>query len=279
MAVLRHSVSVLALDQERVREAVAALCDLAESSRAHGEVILTGDGQTVADIRLAGGRHLRPGARYELMEPGATDRVTLRLREWRRSTAIAVEQLMSAPEMSARLAVRLASPDRPRLLEAEGRFRGAEGSGRMRRGSGKARLDLAAWWAAAGLPPGAPPVARAPATVRVRHLLGEARLYLRPRRDGDGRWLVEAAVTLRGRWLLRPVAAVALLPAGGMLRRGFRSGVERAAEGWNEAVAELLALSPKELRAELTRQATEGRTQEPRDAPQDAQGPRDAEEG
>ncbi|NEC04389.1 hypothetical protein G3I26_03850, partial [Streptomyces sp. SID7909] len=61
--------------------------------------------------------------------------------------------------------------------------------------------------------------------------------------------------TVRGRWLLRPVAAVALLLAGGPLRRGFRDAVEQAAEGWNEAVARLLELGPDGVREELGRTA------------------------
>ena len=64
---------------------------------------------------------------------------------------------------------------------------------------------------------------------------------------------------LRGRWLLRPVAAVVLLLAGGPLRRGFRDAVERAAEGWNEAVGRLLELGPDGIREELARQAAQGR--------------------
>ncbi|WLQ35840.1 hypothetical protein P8A18_21495 [Streptomyces castrisilvae] len=262
MTVLRHSVDVLALEPEPAAELASLLCDLAESTRASGGSVLLPGGQPVADLRLVKGRHLRPGARYEVALPEDAERMALRVREWRRTSAAEVELLFGAPDMSGRLSLRLAAPDRPRLFEAQGRMWGPDGSGSLHRGSGKARVDLTAWWAAALLPPGAPPSARAPATARVKHLLGEARLYLRPRRAADGRWLVEAAVSLRGRWLLRPVAAVALLLAGGPLRRGFRDGVERAAEGWNEAVGELLALGPDGIREELARQAAEGRPQE-----------------
>ncbi|MGW1228777.1 hypothetical protein [Streptomyces sp. NPDC001515] len=252
MAVLRHSVEVPAVGPDRLRELTALLLEVAESTRERGGAVLMPDGSPVPDLRLTGGRHLRPGARYEVVEPDVRERIVLRIREWRRGGPVAVEQLMSAPDLSARLTVRLTTPERPRLVEAEGRMRGAEGSGALQRVRGRARVDLAAWWAAAELPPGAPAVARAPATARVRHRLGEARLSLRPRSSGDGRWRVEVAACVRGRWLLRPVAAVALLLVGRALRRGFRDGVERAAEGWTTAVGELLALSPDELRAELT---------------------------
>ncbi|MFF1920996.1 hypothetical protein ACFVW8_10545 [Streptomyces sp. NPDC058221] len=269
MTALRHAVTVLALEPARLGELTTLFLDVAESSRAHGHAIVMPDGQPVADVRLVGGHHLRAGARYELAEAGATDKVTLRIHEWRRGGSIAVEHLLSSNDVNTRLTARLACPDRPRLLEAEGRM---WGRGAMYSASGKARIDLAAWWAAAQLPPGAPPAARAPATARVKHRLGEARLYLRPRRGDDGRWHVEVAVTLRGRWLLRPVAAVALLLAGGPLRRSFRTGVEQAAEGWNEALGELLALGPDELRAELQRLAAEG------SPPQDAKATEDSGE-
>jgi len=42
------------------------------------------------------------------------------------------------------------------------------------------------------------------------------------------------------------------------LRRGFRDAVERAAEGWNEAVGRLLELGPDGIREELARQAAQG---------------------
>ncbi|NEC66974.1 hypothetical protein G3I41_20350, partial [Streptomyces sp. SID9727] len=74
-------------------------------------------------------------------------------------------------------------------------------------------------------------------------------------RAEDGRWRVEAVATVRGRWLLRPVAAVVLLLAGGPLRRGFQDAVERAAEGWNAGVARLTELGPEGVREELARQA------------------------
>lgn len=244
------------------------MCDFAESTRARGRDVLLGDGTPVADVQLVRGRHLRPGARYVLTEADATEQMTLVVREWRRGSAIAVEQLLSSEELRARLTLRLRSPEQPRSVEAGARMTGSADSGVLQRGSGKARIDLAAWWSAVALPPGAPPVARAPATAEVKHLLAKGRLYLRPRQADDGRWLVEVTVTVRGRWLLRPVAAVALLVAGRPLRREFRSGVERAAEGWNAAVRELLALGPDELRAELARHAAEGASQE-REAPED----------
>ncbi|MCK8432050.1 hypothetical protein G3I77_03120 [Streptomyces sp. D2-8] len=266
MTVLRHSVSVLALEPDRLRMLTELIFDLAESTRARGGEIVLEDGRPVADLRLAKGRHLRPGARYELSEDGATEQVAVLVREWQRRSAIAVEQLLVADDVTVWTALRLRAPDRPRLLEAEGRVRGPEGSGALRRGTGRARLDLTAWWAAADLAPGAPSATRAPATARLKHRLVKAHLNLRPWRADAGRWQVDVAVTVRGRWLLRPVVAVALMVAGGPVRRGFRTAVEQAADAWNRSIGELLALTPDDLRAELTRNATERIREELMDA-------------
>lgn len=257
MSVLRHSVSLVALSAERFQEIIGLVFDLAESSRSRGEEILLEDGQPIPGLRLVEGRHLQPGARYELVEAAAEDRLAVLVREWRRRSGIAVETTLTSDAMTLRTALRLHAPNRPRLLEAEVWVRGAEGSGRLRRGSGKARLDPAAWWDTAGSVTRASRTAHAPATVRLKHLLGEAGLQLRPRQGDEGRWQVDVTVRLRGRWLLRPVAALALMLAGSPVRRGFRSSVDDAAAAWNQAVDQLMALGPDELRAHLTSEATE----------------------
>ncbi|WP_406496786.1 hypothetical protein OG936_21780 [Streptomyces sp. NBC_00846] len=117
--------------------------------------------------------------------------------------------------------------------------------------SGEASLDLAAWWAAAAVAPVTPAPAHAPATARLEHRLGIARLHLAPRPAGPGRWHVDVTLTVHGRWLLRPVAALALLLAGARMRRGFLSSVEQAAEQWNEALGRVRAMERDELRAKL----------------------------
>ncbi|MEW2522237.1 hypothetical protein [Actinacidiphila alni] len=254
MSVLRHSVSVVALSVERLHEVTGLVLDLAESSRSRGEEVLLEDGRPVEGLRLVEGRHLRPGARYELVDDAAGDRVVVLVREWRRRSAIVLETTLTSDDMTLtlRAALRLRAPDRPRLVEAEGWVRGAEGTGRLRRGSGKGRFDPAAWWGAAGPATKAPRTTRAPATVRLKHLLGEAVLQLRPEAGAEGRWQVDVTARLRGRWLLRPVVALALATTGSLLRRNFRTSVDDAAAAWNEAVDRLMKLSPDELRARLT---------------------------
>ncbi|NEA15619.1 hypothetical protein G3I29_08745, partial [Streptomyces halstedii] len=71
------------------------------------------------------------------------------------------------------------------------------------------------------------------------------------RKAGAGAWEVGVLVTVRGRALLRPPAALALLLFRIPLKRAFRQGIEEAAARWNKVVDAGLP-SPGELRAEFT---------------------------
>ncbi|NEC19250.1 hypothetical protein G3I50_13415, partial [Streptomyces parvus] len=117
--------------------------------------------------------------------------------------------------------------------------------------SGRGKADLAAWWAAVDRLPSAPPAARAPVSGRAVHRLAKARLTLTPRPAEDGSWRITVVLSLRGRWLLRPVGAVVLFVARGPVERGLREAAESAAEEWNTALAELTPLHGEALRAEI----------------------------
>lgn len=81
------------------------------------------------------------------------------------------------------------------------------------------------------------------------HRLAKARLTLTPRPAEDGSWRITVALSVRGRWLLRPVGAVVLFFARGPLERGLREAAESAAAEWNRALAELTPLHGEALRA------------------------------
>nr|WP_306471864.1 hypothetical protein [Streptomyces sp. st140] len=83
------------------------------------------------------------------------------------------------------------------------------------------------------------------------HRLAKARLTLTPRPAEDGSWGITVALSVRGRWLLRPVGAVVLFFARGPLERGLREAAESAAAEWNTALAELTPLHGEALRAEI----------------------------
>ncbi|MYQ50534.1 MULTISPECIES: hypothetical protein [unclassified Streptomyces] len=275
MARLQHTVTVAALDRSWFEECAALLLDVVESTRTGPGGTLLEGGEPVPGVRLVKGRHLRAGARYTVTRdpapptPGEApqapvETLTTGIREWRRSTAIAVEQRVASADAVGRVTLRLRTPDRPSGLEAGCALRNPAG-GFLQRISGRARIDLAAWWAAVAAPAGALPAARPPVSARARHPLGRADLSIaaRPAGDGarkagtDGRkagagaWEVGVTVTVRGRALLRPPAALVLLLFRVPLKRAFRQGIDETAARWNEVVEAGLP-SPEELRAEFT---------------------------
>lgn len=234
------------------------MVDLFDASRERDGAILLPDGRPVHGIRLLKGRHLESGARYgEMAGPhrdGAPEATVLR--EWRPSRTVELESLMAEEGMSMRVGVRVREPRTPRELEVSLDGHNPKG-GSLYRFSGRAKVDLRAWWAALEQSLSAPPAARAPVVGRAAHRLGKARLTVTPRPAEDGSWQVSVALSVRGRWLLRPVAAVALVFARRPIERGFREGVDSAAEEWAEMLAEVGPLHGEALRAEIADALTE----------------------
>lgn len=268
MARFEHTVTVAALDRHWFEEAAGAVVDLFEGSREQGGAILLPDGRPIHGLRLLKGRHLQPGARYgeapeEDGKPGAPDapagapvvREATVLREWRPSRTVEVESLMSEESLAVRVGVRLREPRTPRALEVSLDGHNPKG-GSLYRFSGRAGADLHAWWAALDRPSSAPPAARAPVVGRAVHRLAKARLTVTPRPADDGSWQVSVVLSVRGRWLLRPVAAVALVLVRKPVERGFREGVDSAAEEWAGMLAELPSLHGEALRAQIADELT-----------------------
>ncbi|MFJ2209820.1 hypothetical protein [Streptomyces microflavus] len=273
MARFEHTVTVAALDRHWFEEAAGAVVDLFEGSREQGGAILLPDGRPIHGLRLLKGRHLQPGARYgeaseEDGKPGAPGapvasgpagapvvREATVLREWRPSRTVEVESLMSEESLAVRVGVRLREPRTPRALEVSLDGHNPKG-GSLYRFSGRAGADLHAWWAALDRPSSAPPAARAPVVGRAVHRLAKARLTVTPRPADDGSWQVSVVLSVRGRWLLRPVAAVALVLVRKPVERGFRKGVDSAAEEWAGMLAELPSLHGEALRAQIADELT-----------------------
>jgi hypothetical protein len=259
MARFEHTVSVAALDRGWFEEAAGAMVGLLDGSREQDGAVLLADGRAVDGVRLVKGRHLQPGARYgSTPDPADADSTAETspvsgaavLREWRPSRSIEVESLMEEDSFSVRARMRLHDPLTPRALELSLSGHNPKG-GSLYRFSGRGKADLAAWWAAVDRPHAAPAAARPPVSGKAVHRLGKARLTVTPRPAEDGSWRVSVVLGVRGRWLLRPVGAVALFFARGPMTRGFREAVERAAEEWNTALAELTPLHGEALREEI----------------------------
>ncbi|MER5819379.1 MULTISPECIES: hypothetical protein [Streptomyces] len=290
MARLTHTVTVAPLDRGWFEEAAGTLVDLLDGSRARADgSVLLADGRAVAGLRLLKGRHLRAGARYgetpEPVKPGADGCVpapgpsatvgAVVLRAWRPAHSVEVESRVAEDGLALRLKVRLSEPRRPRALGLSlSGHRPAGGS--LYRFSGRGAADLAAWWAAVDRLPSALPAARPPVTARAAHRLAKARLTVTPHPADDGSWRISVVLSVRGRWLLRPVGAVALFFARRPVERGFREAVENAAAQWNTALAELTPRHGEALRAEIADALTEteqGKTVP--GGPTDAGGPAD----
>ncbi|MEU7329539.1 hypothetical protein [Streptomyces parvus] len=280
MARFAHTVTVAALDRGWFEEAAGTLVDLLDTSReGPGGSVVLADGRPVEGLRLLKGRHLRPGARYGEVpavpeeagevpvehagaeevpvehagaeagdSPDAPQAVVLRT--WRPSHSVEAESLVEEDAMSLKVGLRLSEPRRPRAVELS--LSGDKpGGGSLYRFSGRGKADLAAWWAAVDRLPSAPPAARAPVSGRAVHRLAKARLTLTPRPAEDGSWRITVVLSLRGRWLLRPVGAVVLFFARGTVERGLREAAESAAGEWNTALAELTPSHGEALRAEI----------------------------
>ncbi|WP_407111376.1 hypothetical protein ACE1N8_27900 [Streptomyces sp. DSM 116494] len=251
MVALRHTMVLTPVPRPWLVDALAVLLDLAEDTRAEAGRVLLPDGREVPDVRIVtGGRHLRPGAVYESTaegEPGETGRITVE--QWNRRRALRLALAVSAPDGAFALRGTLHRPDRPRLLEIDGRARVENVWSALSRVSGAARLRCDDWWAAADT---GRTTRTAPLSARVE--CGAARADLRavPEPGGpDGHWDVTVTVRLRGRWLLRPVAAVALRLGRRRLRQSLARALDEWAARWNDVVPALVATGPDALRQEI----------------------------
>ncbi|MGW1237130.1 hypothetical protein [Streptomyces californicus] len=205
----------------------------------------------------AAGGSSGPGADGRVPAPGPSATVgAVVLRAWRPAHSVEVESRVAEDGLALRLKLRLSEPRRPRALRLSlSGHRPAGGS--LYRFSGRGAADLAAWWAAVDRLPSALPAARPPVTARAAHRLAKARLTVTPHPADDGSWRISVVLSVRGRWLLRPVGAVALFFARRPVERGFREAVENAAAQWNTALAELTPRHGDALRVEIADALTE----------------------
>ncbi len=256
MARFAHAVTVAALDRGWFEEAAGALVDLLDASReGPGRIGRAGRRATGGGPAAAEGRHLRPGARYGEVPaaPEGAGEVPVE--------HAGAERFRWSMRVPRRATPRCAPGRRPAHLAAVALRRGGEprGGGRhvpeggapaerapsaravelslsgQKPGGGSLVPLLGAWQGRSGRlvggggpAPSAPPAARAPVSGRAVHRLAKARLTLTPRPAEDGSWRITVVLSMRGRWLLRPVGAVVLFFARGPVERGLRERRRRA---------------------------------------------------
>ncbi|MFE2511674.1 hypothetical protein [Streptomyces naganishii] len=265
---IRHTVALAPVPRPWLIDALEVIRTQVEQTEADGKRLLLPDGRPLKDVRLAEGRHLRPGAVYVVgepddataekdgtrtrtaaeVEPAATARnapVRITIGQWDRRRAVRLEVSLTDADTHVTADIALTSPDRPRLVEARGRVRTAGGAAR-----GRARVRLDDWWSAAE---GGRTSPTAPATARLDHRLLRAELRAAPRPGPDGEsWQAHITISLRGRSLLRPLAAVVLAVTGRWTRRAILRELDNSAERWNTTVPSLTAMDAEHLRRALS---------------------------
>ncbi|MFB7108484.1 hypothetical protein [Streptomyces sp. NPDC056291] len=286
MVSVRHEVVVEPVPYPWLVDALAVIRTLLEESQADGQGLVLPDGQVIPDIRLTQGRHLRPGSVYlteidvevevedddedddgdgiaqadaNAVADGsgisedaeASETVQITVREWDHRRAVRLELALVSDDMNVELDAALKSPDRPCLVEISGRARGDASARTLFGMTGRARVRLDDWWPAADT--GCTPPS-APAAARLDHpwIRADVRVVPRPSpsRD-DGRWELHVTVSLRGRRLLRPVAAVVLAVATRRIRRSVVQTLDNLAAQWNDRVPHLVAMNADQLRETL----------------------------
>ncbi|MEV7862113.1 hypothetical protein AB0O86_25620 [Streptomyces hirsutus] len=266
MVSLSHTMVLAPVPHAWLVDTLAVLMGLAESSRVEARRVLLPDGQVLPDVRLTEGRHLRPGAVYDMVldgeeegdgdgnageksaseDPGESVRVTVG--KWDRRTVrlgVAVSGANAVLEGEGTLR----GPDRPRVAEISGRARIEGVWSALSRPAGRAQLRLDDWWTASD-------TGRAPrsAPLQARLECGAAWAELRavpgPCPVDEG-WEVAVTVRIRGRRLLRPVAAIALRLSRRRLQRALTEALENLATHWNTEVPRLTAMGPDDIRRKI----------------------------
>ncbi|MDT0443683.1 hypothetical protein [Streptomyces johnsoniae] len=262
MARLRHTITLTSVGRGHVERSLDVAHAVLESLRGEGSQLVAPDGRPVVDIALRSGQHLRPGARYGLVDSeGQTVDAELLAWDRGRETGVRIEATEPAhliPEgggtASARMvsALWLRGAERPERAEVslDGALRRPDGRRRrLRWFTLSGVLDLGRWWEAAatgGASPGRPAL-----IVRARHPILRAAVHAGPRPGPDGTWRLDVVVMIRGRGLARPVAAVPLLATRRMQQRALDRALERFAETWRTRVVPELNREPEELHRRL----------------------------
>ncbi|QHY95289.1 hypothetical protein SSPS47_09145 [Streptomyces sp. S4.7] len=287
MVHLKYTVAVESVPRRWFEQAVVTLYDLVAETRTEDGRLLLADGREVPDVRLVRGDHLRPGAVYEV-----DDDAHVRVEEWDRRSAVRVAQHVTDGAVTAEIEALLKGVERPREAELRGSLSsggtsgtsGPTGTNRwasLQRATGTSHIRLDDWWDAASQewpPQGsgkeravnrpASPSAPAPLEARLDHRLGRVTVRARPGQLPDGRWAIRVSLTARGRSLLRPLTAVALLVTARALRRHFTRTLDTTAARWNDVVPGLVSQEMPHLRERILTTALE--TPETKAVPRDA---------
>lgn len=241
-----HTVVVEPVPRTWLTTAVTELYALACASTQTGGRIVLPDGTEPSGLRLVKGRHLGRDAVYEVTDeaPDGTPVATrFVLREWSRTGAVRLTHRLVSDEGEITVDTAFSSVEHPRRLTVGALLRMAILPRPLQRIDAEAVLHLDAWWSASeGHPHTATPL-----RLRVTHRGFRATATAVPEPDGQGRWVLSVTGTAHGRFLLRPVVAVALRLARGRVDRALTQALDSAAARWNEEIPAATAQPPGAL--------------------------------
>lgn len=234
MTLFSHVVTLEPVPRRWFDQCVAMLHETVESLQPEDDGLVTENGRTVAAARLVEGRHAHPGARYALTDGSGNVVITA----WNPRTETAGQVEIDDDETHIVADGTL----RPGRLNTAGVME-LKQHRRLSRFSWTGVAELDRWWAGG---PGAAPI-----TAGAKHMFAVARVTISQRPTIEGRWEVQVKVKLRGRSVLRPLAALVMLFAAGEMRKSFREALTEFAAKWNAEIPRLLRKNSDELRAML----------------------------
>jgi hypothetical protein len=242
----RHTISISAVSFGWFGDFVAAFHDGVENLR-FDEGRLVSDTPGTEEIRLVEGRHVGPGARYQLGN-GDEPAPELVVRSWDRTMETCADVVSRDDNGELACTLKLRSVATPRAAEIAGTYRGGAGRRGLRQGSWSAQVDLEQWWEQADGRRRGDSAAPLTATFTHRYALG--RLSVTPQPADEGNWRVTVNLRARGRSWLRPlVAVVLLLGLRRSLSHGFRKALDEMAADWNDDVTDMLREDPRQAAA------------------------------
>ncbi|TDC98468.1 hypothetical protein [Actinomadura sp. 7K507] len=238
MSRFQSSVALAPVPRPLMDEVVRALLDALE------ELPFTDDGHLeigaeIGDVRLVEGKHLTAGARYRIVPPDMeSDEADIEVKvvSWKRAGESRIELTsdVDGHVLHARLELRMVG-QRAHTLRAAGSYQGP-GPGPLRklqRANWEAEVRFEEWWSVLGQ-------RTSPISLRVKHPLAIASFLIDRGKDKDERWAVEGRLRSRGRWIARPVAAIALLAVRSRVRRALSDGFGKAEAAWNGFMPDLV---------------------------------------
>ena len=250
MARFRGQLVLASVPRGWLERLVNEFCETFVALEVQDGLLVSESGEAMG-VRLAEGRHATVGARYQDAEASESSLTEVVLTGWDRTGETSVKIRNRSAGGTSVYDVRLHSVASPRMVIAEGAHQGTRARlRRLTRVSWTARLDLEQWWMRADSP-----VDRgkaAPLIIEISHPFARGVVLAVPRHNGDEHWAVVLTVSLKGRFVLRPLAAAALLLARRTIHRMLQQELETLAKEWNTAVPDALKKDPRDfIRREL----------------------------